>query len=128
MSLLDVIRSAVKVADTVTKPLQADVTFEHYVSSDAYGVQIFDAPTTLKAILEKKQRNVKTPAGQLAISTSQLTFLDVDQLMAATAGNGITVRDRITLSDGSSPVPILNVGGFVDAGTSLPVATEAWLQ
>jgi len=128
MSLLNVLRSAVKVADTITKSVQATVTFRHCTDANTAGrgVPSYDAPVPLLAIIDKKQKMVRTPSGQIIASTATLTFLDVAAVAAVTGGVGIKVNDKITLDDGSSP-PILNVGGFVDAGTDQPLATTVWL-
>lgn len=127
MSLLDIVRSAVKIADQVTKPLQCDVTLEHYAGSDEYGaLDPAPAPVTLKAIVDGKQQQVRTMAGVLSVSRATVMFLDVAALLAATNGEGINDQDVITLPDGTTG-PILNLAGFVDAGTGQEVATEVYI-
>ena len=121
MGLLDVVRSGVKIADGITKDLQASVTLERYLSDDGYGTVVFAAPVVLRAIEDRKQKIVKNTSGQEVLSSATLTFLDV-----AALGVGVDVKDRITLSNGTIS-PILNTGGFVDAGTTRPVATEIYL-
>lgn len=127
MSLLDVLRSGVKIADSVTKPLQSTVTLEHYISaSDGYGPISYTSAAQLPAIVDWKQQQVRTSAGVMALSRAVVTFLDVAALAAATNGEGINDQDLITLPDGSSG-PILNMSGFIDAGTKKPVAMEVFL-
>lgn len=131
MSLLDVVRSAVKIADNVTKPLQATVQFRHYVSSDEYGTKIYDPAVALpakelRAIVDWKQKQVRTMQGILSVSRASVMFLDIAALVAATGGEGVDDLDVIILPDGTTG-PILDMSGFVDAGTGRPVATEVWL-
>ncbi len=127
MSLLNVLRSGVKVADKVTKPLQADVVYERVTGQNEYGMKTYAAPATLKAIVDWRQRQLRTPDGILSVSRAAVTFLDAAALIAATGGAGIDDSDRFTLPDGTTG-PILDMGGFIDAGTGIPVATEVFLR
>lgn len=126
MSLLDTVRSAVKIADTVTKPLQATVSFQHYASSDAYGTRTYGPVVQLKAVIDWKQKQLRTMEGILSVSRAMVMFLDITALVAATGGEGVDDLDVIVLPDGTTG-PILDMSGFVDAGTGHPVATEVWL-
>lgn len=126
MSLLDALRSGVKVANSVTKPLQGTVQFEHCNGADQYG-PTYDSPVPMLAIIDEKQQQVRTSSGVLAASRCQLTFLDVAAIVAATGNDGrIKSTDLITMPDGSKGA-ILSVGGFVDAGTGVAVATDVWI-
>jgi hypothetical protein len=126
MSLLDVVRSAVKIADNVTKPLQATVTYQRYLSSDAYGTKVYGGVVSLRAIVDWKQKQLRTPEGVLSVSRASVMFLDVAALVSATSGNGIDDNDLIVLPDGTTG-PILDMAGFIDAGTKQPLATEVFL-
>lgn len=126
MSLLDVVRSAVAVANQVTKPLQPTVSFSRYTGSDSYGMQTYAPPVPLKAIVDWKQKQLRTPEGVLSVSRASVMFLDIATLVAATGGNGVSDEDRIVLPDGTTG-PILDMSGFVDAGTGHPIATEVFL-
>jgi hypothetical protein len=131
MSLLDVVRSAVAIADNVTKPLQATVLFRHYVGSDAYGAKTYTPDvalpaTPLQAIVDWKQRQLRTQEGILSVSRASVAFLNVQALSTATNGEGVNDEDIIVLPDGTTG-PILDMGGFIDAGTGHPVATEVYL-
>lgn len=127
MSLLDVIRSAVKIADNVTKPLQATVQFSRCTSTNAYGEPVYAAPVPLRAIVEWKLQNVYTEAGVLTSSRMSVMFLDVAALASATAGAGVKTKDKIVLPAGETG-PIISLDGFLDAGTGQPVATQAFLE
>jgi hypothetical protein len=126
MSLLNVVRSAVKTADLATRPLQATVSYQRYTGQDAFGDPSFAASVSLLAIVDWRARQRRTATGVLTVSRAMVTFLDASALAAATAGNGIDDKDVLTLPDGTTG-PILDLGGFVDAGTGLPIATEAFL-
>jgi hypothetical protein len=131
MSLLDVVRSVVKIADQVTKPLQAVVSFRHYVSSDYTGAKIYSPDEALpaaqlRAVVDWKQRQLRTKEGILSVSRASVMFLDTAALVAATGGEGVDDLDQIVLPDGTTG-PILDMSGFVDAGTGHPIATEVYL-
>lgn len=126
MSLLDSLRTAVKAANAVTKPIQATVTYRRYLSADAEGTRVFASDVSLKAIVDWKQKQLRTTAGTLSVSRASVMFLDVAALSAATGGQGISDQDIIILPDGDTG-PILDMAGFIDAGTRQPLATEIFL-
>lgn len=126
MSLLDVLRSGVKIADSTTKALQAEVTFEHITGHDPYGEPIFGPPQKILALCDWRQKEVSTLGGQLTVSRIIVTFLNVDDVSRVTNGEGIDNGDRITLPAGETG-PILDMSGFIDAGTGQPLATEVYL-
>lgn len=131
MSLLGVLRDAVKIADSQTKAIQATVQFRHYVSSSDEGDAIYNPPVgqpalELKAIVDWKQKHLRTMEGQLSVSRASVTFLDPAAVAAATGNEGIDDNDIIILPDGTTG-PILDMSGFIDAGTGQPLATEVFL-
>lgn len=128
MSLLDILRSGVKIVDGVTKPLQPYVSYWRYVSGDAYGTATYSPAITsagaqLRAIVDYKSTQVRTKEGVLTVSRALITLLDINAVVAATNGLGIDNNDKFTLPDGDTG-PILDIRGFVDAGTGHPIATE----
>ena len=127
VSLLDVLRLGVRIADRVTKPVQADVTFYKAVAdTSGYGTWTYPTAVPLKAIVDWKQKQIRTQAGVLSVSRASVTFLDVVALAAATNGDGIDDNDKVVLPD-STTGPILDMAGFIDAGTTRPLATEVFL-
>lgn len=131
MSLLDVVRSAVAIADTVTKPLQPTVSYWHLTGTDWQGVETYNpalsAPgTQLHAIVDYVSSTVRTTGGVLTVSRAKITLLNIAEVVAATGGAGIGNMDRFVLPDGDTG-PILDIRGFVDAGTGHPVATEVMI-
>lgn len=126
MGLLDVLRSGVAIANNVTKDIQARVTLQHVISSDSSGDITWGDPVTLRAIVDWKQKQVRTQGGELSVTRASINFLDIDELNAATNNEGIDDNDIITLPDGTTG-PILDMAGFIDAGTGHPLATEVFL-
>lgn len=126
MGLLDTIRAGVKIADSVTQSLQASIKFERYLSSDGQGAKTYAAAVYLLGVAEKKQQMIRTQSGALVACRSNVLFLNVAALVIATSADGINNEDRITLPDGTTG-PILEVGGFIDAGTGQPFATQVFL-
>jgi hypothetical protein len=126
MSLLDALRSGVKLADKITKPLQATVTYEREASNDGYGAITYASPVTLRAVVDFASKMVRTPSGELTVTRATIDLLDIAAVVAATNGEGIGNNDRFTLPDGDTG-PILDISGFIDAGTGHPIATTVML-
>lgn len=126
MSLLTAVRSGVAIADKATKTLQSSVSYERFTGQDAFGDPSHATAVTLRAIVDWRQRQVRTSTGVLTVSRAVVTFLDIDALLTATSNNGIDHNDIITLPDGDTG-PILDTGGFIDPGTGIPLATEVYL-
>jgi hypothetical protein len=80
----------------------------------------------MKAICDWRQAQVTTVGGSLAVSRVVVTFIDIKEMEAKTNGEGISDQDRITLPDGTTG-PILDMAGFIDAGTGQPLATDVYL-
>lgn len=127
MSLQTAVRSALKAGHKALAPLECTVTYERYLSADAYGAITYAAGVPLLAALDGRQTQRRLPSGILTGSRATLTFTDVAALSTASAGNGVSDKDRITLPDGTTG-PILDVGGYIDPGTGLPFATEVYLK
>jgi hypothetical protein len=126
VSLLDVLRSGVAIADKILKPLEADVSLERYIGTDGYGSDAWAPAVTMKAICDWKQEQVRTLAGSLTVSRVVVTFIDIKEMVEKTNGEGISDQDKITLPDGTTG-PILDMAGFIDAGTGKPLATDVYL-
>lgn len=125
-TILDALRAGVKVADEVTKPAQSKVRYRRYLSSDGLGGKTYSAVKLLSALVDWKQEQVRTKEGVLSVSRAMITFLNVKELLLATANNGIDDNDEIVLPDGTTG-PILDMSGFIDPGTSIPLATQVYL-
>lgn len=126
MSLASIIRSGVKTANKITKDLQCAVSYQRYVSQDGFGTPTYAAVVSLQALVDWKQRHVTNEQGELVTTSATVTFLDVAALLAATGAGGLSDNDLIVLPDGTTG-PIVGFGGFLDAGTGKPFATEVML-
>jgi hypothetical protein len=126
MSLLDVLRAGVAIADGILKPLEADVTLERYIGTDGYGSDLWAPPVLMKAICDWKQTQVRSASGTVSMSRVTVTFIDIKEMEAKTNGEGINDQDKITLPDGTTG-PIIDMAGFIDAGTGQPLATDVFL-
>ena len=127
MGLLEVLRAGVKIADSVTKPLQAEVTYSRAVADPSgYGAFTYPTSVKLRAIVDFARKQVRTREGILTVTRATIDLLDVAAVVAATGGEGIGNDDRFVLPDGDSG-PILDISGFIDAGTGQPIATTVML-
>lgn len=128
MSLLDVLHTAVKIIDNVTKPIQTEVQYRHCLNPDidGYGTKDLAPAVGLKAVVDFKMQQVRTQQGELVVSQCAITIVDVAALAAASNNEGLSVHDQIVFPDGRTG-PLLNVGGYMDPGTGQPVATDTWL-
>lgn len=127
MGLRDLIANGVALADRLTADLQPVVQFRPWIGTDGFGKSMYDAATPVPAIVELKQRMVRTPAGEEVLSTHVITIL---RPIAPNGAPGriepIDTRDWITLSDGTTG-PILSVGGFQDPEMDRSYFSQVWL-
>lgn len=127
MGLLDILRSGIKIADKVTKDLQATVTYQRAVApTDGYGTFTYPTSVSLRAIVDYRARPVRGNDGVMTVTHATIDLLDVEALAAATADEGVGPHDKFILPDGSTG-PVLDVAGFVDRGTGKPIATTVML-
>lgn len=102
---------------TVSLGAAADVTYTPASATDGAGKEISPAQSvTRKAIVDKKQKLVKTPSGELVMSQAYVAFLDPAP---------INQFDTIVLPDGTTG-PIISVQAFID-GSNGPILSEVYL-
>lgn len=127
MSLLTVLRSGVKIADKVTKPLQATVMHAAWTGSDDYGAGSYATPVARRAIVDQQQHEHRTRSGELVATQAYIGFLEpIAPNGAAGRTEPIDPNDVIILPDGTSG-PIVDISGFIDAGTGRPLFSEVWI-
>ena len=114
MSLATIIQNSLSVANVVTASLQATITHAAYSSDDGYGKPTYSAGVERQAIVERRQKYVRTNTGEEKLSQARLTFL-----YPVTIGE----QDKIALPD-SSEMPILRITGVIDPETSAEYAVE----
>lgn len=115
---MTLLSSAVALANNVTQKLglQADVTHYPFLSEDGEGKRNFSSAVPRKAIVNRKQKMVRTSDGQLVMCQAYLAFLDPTV---------VTLLDKIVLPDGFTG-PILATEGFVD-GSDGVILSEIYL-
>jgi hypothetical protein len=115
----------VKIANNVTRPLQCLVQYQQALTTftAAKGARTsLSSPVPLHALVDYKAVQVRTREGVNTVTRSIVTLLDIKEIVAATGGQGIGNNDKITFPDGDTG-PILDISGFLDAGTGHPIAT-----
>ena len=117
MSLATIVQDGVAIANSVTTSLQATVTHKAFSSVDAYGKPTYATGVERTAIVERRQKYVRTDAGEEKLSLAKLTF---------PYPVTINERDKITLPD-STVMPILRIDGVVDPTTNAEYLVEVEL-
>jgi hypothetical protein len=105
MSLAELVRGVVQVADAVTASLQVPVLHAAYMSQDAYGKPTRAAAVSRQAIVVYRQKPVRTNEGHEQISPAQILF--------PRGSVTVDVRDEFTLPDGRT-APVLEIGSVAD--------------
>lgn len=127
MGLLKALRAGVASANSVTRDLQALVTYKRAVAdSSGYGAFTYPTSVQLHAIVDYTARQVRTRDGVLTVTRATIDLLDIDEVIAATSGEGIGNDDIFILPDGDTG-PILDIAGFIDRETTHPIATTVML-
>ena len=131
MGLDEDVRSAVAEARTETLDLQVYVTHRAWTGQDYTGAASFiDTPRL--AIVEAKQRSVRTKTGTEATSSHYVGILEpIPPTSTLTTDqqrdNPIDVdQDRFILPDGRD-LPILAIDGLFDGGTNAPYYSQVYL-
>ena len=117
MSLATILQDGISVANTITTSLQATITHAAFASDDGYGKPTYSTGVSRTAIVERRQKYVRTEAGDEKLSLAKLTFVGPVT---------INERDKITLPD-STVMPILRIDGVVDPTTNAEYLVEVEL-
>lgn len=116
MSLATIVANGIGTIKSVTASLQAAVVHRHVTARNIEGTPT-ETSTTRSAIVEKKQRLVKTASGQMEMSVATITFLEPV---------AVALDDTFTLSDGTNGQP-LNTSGLFNEDTDLTFLTQVYL-
>ena len=123
-AILNAFRLAPKIADKIVpQPL---VTFKKAVADSSYAGWSYPTEVQVPAVVDWRQRQVRTKSGVLEVSRAHVLFLNIADVIRMTNGEGISENDVIILPDGDTG-PILDMDGFIDAETNLPLATGVYL-
>lgn len=127
MALIDLLHTGISIADNITRSgkLQTTVKYERS-TTDAWGTITLAAPVDLLATVDWRRSVVRTKAGELTASRVIIQFLDIPAVLAATENKGFDDQDVFTLPDGTTG-PILDISGFFDPTTKMPVSPEVIL-
>jgi len=117
VGLLDDLVDGVATIDAETRDLQPEVTVYRWAWQDAHGKARYAAPTREPAIVDWRQKQVRTRAGSEAVSRAYVGFL---------RPTAIDEKDKVVLPDGTTG-PILDMSGFVSRETGRPIFVEVWL-
>jgi len=127
MGLLDVLRSGIKTADKILKPLESTVSYQRVMTRDEYGAPAtYASPVFIPAIVDFKSVPVRNKEGITIYSSATLTFLDLATIEEVTSNAGFYADDEFILPDGTTG-KVLSLGGFMDAGTTRPLPTTVMI-
>ena len=127
MGLLDVLQNNIALADSLTADLQDEVTHEAWIGQNFDGKPIYAESVTRSAIVERKQRLIKTADDHEVMSTHYIGFLrPIDPNGTADRQEPINPRDRITLSNDSTD-PIISLDEFMDRTFDRPMYTQIFI-
>jgi len=127
MGFDSLVRSGVALANTLTTSLQTTVEHSAWTASDGRGAPVFASSVSRPALVEYKQKAVRTSTGETVLSTSKVTILGPVEETSATGREGpIDPRDKIVLSDGTTG-PIVAVNGLLDPLTNQPYMYEVYI-
>lgn len=118
MGLSSLIHNVVKIADTVTKDLQAEIDHHEFKSRDGYGKPTYyddEGPTVRRVVVSHKQQKLFRDDGTEIIS--HMKILIVGKV-------AVGMHDKIVFPDGSTP-PIINVKSMLDKDGN-PYAVEVF--
>ena len=86
MSLATIVRNAVTLANTLTRPMQCVVTHTPWIGEDSYGAPVYGEPRTLTAIVGARVRQHKGLDDTIITETASVT------LIGPIAANGASIR------------------------------------
>jgi hypothetical protein len=132
VSLADIVRSAVAIAQSVTEAgeLQETVTLRRWKSADASGAPTYATSLQASALVSHSAVKLRTDTGIETVSTAQVTFLQpIDPLAPVVSGREepIDKRDQIILTNGKSGPILRTDGGLADPDTGRPYTVTAYL-
>lgn len=123
MSLAGIARKGVATAAKITKSFQPTISVQSWTGQDGAGNDSFAAPHTYAVgtgvLVDRTLKQVPTLGGRVMVIQATIYFL----IAPVTP---IDPRDIIKLSDGFT-APVLEAGGFEDAGTGKPFVTTVRL-
>lgn len=117
MAIRNILAAGVKIISKQVDDDKADVSRQAWIGDNGSGVDEFAPADTVRCIVSRKTRTVRTSTGQLASIVATLTILDPLPPTTANAGKTrvqpVDPRDIFTLPDGTT-APVVDLGGPFD--------------
>ena len=111
MSLDSVFEQGIALLDSVTKSIQETVRIKPWIGEDLYGKVSYGATRKYKAVVTRKEQEVRLSDGRMIHVTAVIAFLrPVASIGAAGRTEPIDVRDQIFLVDDKTG-PIVSLNG-----------------
>lgn len=121
MSLANIVRSGVAIANKVTGSLQGTVTIRQWVAQDAFGTATYGKTLRIPAIVEQGEKQFNTESGTSITVKATVTFLQpVPVNGAKDRVEPIDGRDILTLPDGTTGPTLVGAPMIVDPASSKP--------
>jgi hypothetical protein len=130
MGLQDILRSAMKTVDQVTKDLQEEVTLYRWNGQDDTGSPTFAPALEIKSIVNHSGKRIRTTAGEEVLSTAWLTIVKpIPELSPEVDGREepIDKRDKFVLANGQTGPILKTDGGLADPMTLDGYVLQVWL-
>lgn len=127
MGFDNLVRDGIALAASLTADLQDGVTVARWTGTDGYNKPSYAAVITVQALVENKQRQIRTVAGEVVQSRTKVTILTpMTAQGSAKRKEPLDPRDKITMPDGRTG-PILDIQGLIDPSTGYPYMLEVYL-
>ena len=130
MGYEDDIRAGVAIASGEFESMKLDVVHTPWIGDNGRGVDAFGTPQNLRALVNKKHKQLHL-RGNLVTVVASLLFLEnvgsTTPNTGKTRTNPFDIRDKFVLSDGTTAPTVDVDNGVMDSGTNQGFVTKAWL-
>lgn len=125
MGLARLVRNAVALANNLTKDLQVPVIHEPWIGNDpTFGTPLYGTAVTRLALVEMKQRTLRSNSGQEIMQRAAVTFTyPIEANGAAHRQEPLDIRDKLTLPSGYTG-PIRMIEGLENNFPDSPYLLE----
>lgn len=131
MGYEDIIRDGVAIASSEFETMKLDVVHTPWIGDNGRGVDAYGTPQNLRALVNKKHKQMHASSGNLVTVVMTLLFLENVASTSANTGktrtNPFDIRDKFSLSDGTTAPTVDVDNGVIDSGRDQGFVTKAWL-
>jgi hypothetical protein len=123
MAIRAALITGIKLVSQQVDDVKVPVSFQAWIGDDGKGGDAYAAAVTVRPVVSRKVRTIRTEGGQFAQTLATLTF--VDKVAPTTAQAGKTrrqpfdPRDLFVLPDGAT-APVIDIGGPADPKAVIP--------